>query len=213
MGTASSYGGSAPGNPLLPSWLADPIAPAALTPEVPPDTSVAPRNGEDDFYRHAIVRLLLCSCLLCPGPLPILAVLAVISPVSPVPARRTVERSAVLSPLMYVGPAVARVPRNAWVPPVRPVLRRWFSRGRRQPGLRRSAAHARSSRSRWAAAGRDVRLFDRCFLSGRRHHRRGSRARRFFEMIIDLAELGIETIIELAPDRMTELFERFAPMR
>jgi hypothetical protein len=32
----------------------------------------------------------------------------------------------------------------------------------------------------------------------------------FVEMIVDLAELGIETITDLGPDRMPELFERFA---
>ena len=213
MGTASSYGGSAPANPLLPTWLADPIAPAALTPDMPPDTSVAPRNGEPENSTGT----------------PLVAA----PPISALPAMP--------GTIADFGSARSNFTRFARSGghDRRALGRAVSSYVRGTGGGMRAAQRMGSSRSAGTAlAGFLADAANRGFAEALRTLNLPGLAGRppaemfaslidvfcpeggtideaiarnaFVEMIIDLAELGIETITELAPDRMTELFERFA---
>ncbi len=212
MGTASSYGGSAPRNPLLPSWLADPLAPAPA-PDLPqPDAPAAPHNVEPAN----------------PAPAPLVAAPIGMLPVMPGTiadfggARGNFTRFARSGghDRRALGRAVSSYVRGAG-------------------GGTRAAHRMGSSRSAGAAlAGFLADAANRGFAEALRTLNLPGLAGRppaemfaalidvfcpeggtideaiardaFVEMIVDLAELGIETITDLAPDRMPELFERFA---
>jgi hypothetical protein len=205
MGTASPYGGSAPRNPLLPSWLADPIAPPADPPITP---------GEGDLVNPAGAR---------PVPLPIVLPPAVAGSIADFGgARGNFTRFARSGghDRRALGRAISSYVRGTG----------GGARAARRMGSSRSAGTALAGFLADAAnrgMAEALRTLDLSDLAGRPPAEifaalidvfcpeggtidEAIAREAFVEMIIDLAELGIETITDLGPDRMPEVFECFA---
>lgn len=212
MGTASSYGGSAPRNPLLPSWLAEPTPPALLPDVSQPGASVAPGNGEPE---NSSGMPLVAAPINMPSAMP-----GTIADFGGARGNFTRFARSGGHDLRALGRAVSSYVRGTG----------GGARAAQRMGPSRSAGAALAGFLADAANrgfAETLRTLNLPGLAGRppaemfaalidvfcpeggtideaiaRHA--------FVEMIVDLAELGIETITELTPDRMPELFERFA---
>lgn len=209
MGTASSYGGSAPRNPLLPSWLLEPAVP----PEELIQTSPSDVTGEDD-----------------PGQSPN-------NPASPPEIALPVAVPGTIADFGSSRGNFTRFARSG-AQDRRALGRALSSYVQGSGGGARAARRMGSARSAGAgllgflsdAANRGVaealRSLDLPALAGQPPAEifaalidvfcpeggtidEGVAREAFVEMIIDLAELGIETIVDLAADRMPALFESF----
>jgi hypothetical protein len=210
MGTASPYGGSAPRNPLMPSWLIDPLAPAP-EPDLAPDGEI-PREGD-------------------PGS-------PAVEPGAAAPAIAAPRLTGTIADFGGARGNITRFARSGGHD--RRALGRAISsyvqgagggaRAARRMGSSRTAAaglagfltdaanrgfpEALRALNLPALAGRPAAeifgaLIDVFCPEGGTIDEAIARDA-FVEMIVDLAELGIVAITDLAAERMPEVFERFA---
>jgi hypothetical protein len=212
MGTASSYGGSAPGNPLIPSWLGDANAPPADQDAAAADPVAAPAGDAAEAPAEAPA-----------GTIPAVAPAAVAGITADFGAargnfsrfaksgghdRRALGRA--ISSYVRAGGGGARAAHRMGASPTAGAALVGFL----ADAANRGVAEALRTLNLPGLAGRPAAeifgaLIDVFCPEGGTIDEAVARDA-FVEMIIDLAEIGIEAITDLGPDRMPQVFELFA---